>query len=420
MYIVPKYRNLKEEIIESGYLTLSQWIKFVELKGRKYWKTRRVREMKKTGKQWNGSYDLTLEHLFVIILYCDFSELCTEFSATYRRANVFESLESVISRHAKYGNFGKLLLEMVRRFGSNRDGVNGAYGKDPGPFYCGLDCVLNIGSFAITFNGPCSTTTVKEVATNFAKSDGIILKIDNDVFLAMHQRVFDCSWISNYFEESERLWIGVNYPLRIVSILMIQTAKNYESAINALYLFDAMLSGVGGMSREVKQSDYKLISNLMERTLNGGENGSFGMDSYFMKEWNLFLEKKKKIKLDLSVLYQYTSLSELVMFNEGGMDCVRRPPKGKDNVFRPEWISMFPNVDTLEIETSYKRFRWEALVESMSSVSSLITVIVEDGVFDDEKWLGKAFTDEISAEFDAAGWNAEFDGQKLVIKSKEQ
>merc|ERR1711879_1072486 len=86
---------------------------------------------------------ISLQHLFAIILYCDFGILCTAFSATFRRENVFENEESVISRHSHFAIFGRLLVEMVLSFGGNR--LNGG---EKGPFYCGINCTLNIGSFA--------------------------------------------------------------------------------------------------------------------------------------------------------------------------------------------------------------------------------------------------------------------------------
>ena len=178
-------------------------------------------------------------HICAIILYCDFSKLCTAFSATFRRQNVFETLESVKQRHSKFAKFGNLLVDLVLTFG-----ITGGYDNETGPFFCGLNCILNVGSFAITLKGPCSTSTVREVAVNFAKSDGIILRLENDTWNASEQYFFNCSWISNYFEESERLWMAGSRPLRIASITIVRSAKNYRKMMRALFLFDAMISRV--------------------------------------------------------------------------------------------------------------------------------------------------------------------------------
>ena len=165
------------------------------------------------------------KHLQALLLYCDSSAFCTAFSETFRREHVFESVESVISRHSEFANFGKLSVEL-----DEWCGINGA--AERGPFFCGINCVLNIGSFAITLKGPCSTSIVKEVAISFAKENGMVFKLNNDSAHAQSQNFFDCAGISNYFEESERLWIAGRHPQRLVYIAMVQNAKNYMKTIS--------------------------------------------------------------------------------------------------------------------------------------------------------------------------------------------
>ena len=177
---------------------MAKWINIVVLKGEQYWKTQSVRKMAKCGLNRNN-YKLHLEDLFAIILYCDFTNLCTAFSESYRRDNVFESVESVISRHSQFAHFGKLLRKVVNAFGIDRlRGYDGHGSGEEGPFFCGINCELNIGSFAITLKGPCSTSTVRTVAINFATEKGMILKIANDGAVGgtgtnYGQSCFDCS-----------------------------------------------------------------------------------------------------------------------------------------------------------------------------------------------------------------------------------
>ena len=225
-----KFETLKAEILESGFVTAERWKESVELKVQKYLKTRRVRQMMvsigcaSTGQLQEGS-SVTKQHLAAIILYCDFSKLCTAFSATFRRLNVFESIESVIFRHSKFANFGRLLVEAVLDFGEK---AGYRRGGELGPFFCGLSGNINIGSYAIRLEGPCSTTTQRTIALNFAKGDGVVLSLKNDSGEVREQTFLNCSWISNYHEEAERLWIAGTYPLRIVSIITVKTAKNYQ------------------------------------------------------------------------------------------------------------------------------------------------------------------------------------------------
>ena len=345
---------------------------------------------------------ITLQHLLSIILYCDFSELCTVFSATYRREHVFESIESVIFRHSKFANLGRLLMELVLCFGENRHSNDAK-----GPFYCGINCVLNIGSFAINLKGPCSTSTVLAVALNFAKtvggSGGMILKLNNDSYSAHKQYLFDCSWISNYFEEAERLWIAGARPLRIASILIVETAKNYEVAMRALYAFDAMISGVAHFKQykvTANKSERKFISNLIN-----GHVDSMKLDLFLKNEWNLFVQKKKEIVLNMGRLNDYSnSLLDLIMNDMVKGKSIE--PKGNENLFKTEWISTFPSVKSiviLDYWLTYK-FRLEALLTAVQSISTSSKVIV----IDEGKWTRKALNDEISETYREAGYSIKY------------
>merc|ERR550525_2145198 len=108
-----------------------------------------------------------------------------------------------------------------------------------------------------------------------------------------------------------------------------------------------MISGViqGRFKKECDETDYELISKLMDWTLNGGDIGNSEIDWFLQNEWKLFLlRKRKEIKLNLGLIdKQYHSLSELVVFKVVEYR-KNDTANGKDNVLRPEWISMFPSV----------------------------------------------------------------------------
>ena len=95
-----------------------------------------------------------------------------------------------------------------------------------------------------------------------------------------------------------------------------------------------MISGAATESKN-EQSDYNLILNLIESTVNGGDVETADFDEYLKREWSLFLEKKREIKLNMMCLdLDSKILSKLIMFN-----VVRNQiyaANGKDNVLRPE------------------------------------------------------------------------------------
>eukprot|EP01083_Nonionella_stella_P226521 804357_1 len=136
---------------------------------------------------------------------------------------------------AKYYHFAKGLVEAVQNFGikrcvSEKDNefslTGGIYEK--GPFYCGLSKILNIASFDICFHGPCSTSKDIEIAINFATRGGIIIELQNDQYAeGAQERCFDCSWISHYSDENERLFIAGEFRLRMSSIIIVETGHNF-------------------------------------------------------------------------------------------------------------------------------------------------------------------------------------------------
>ena len=433
MRVDPAFKTLKEEVVDSGYLTVEDWTYELGVKARRYMNVEKVKRM-----------GVSLAHIYAIILYCDFTELCTAFSQTFRRLHVFESMESVKKRHSKFAIFSRLLVDLVLEFGTHGNGDDLYDEYEEGPFFCGLNCILNVGSFAITLRGPCSTSIRPEVALNFAKIDGIILKLDNDTFWGSRQTFFDCSWISCYAEESERLWIAAEYPLRIVSIVIVKTANNYEQLMRALFLFDAMISGVSLEDCRIKpkSTDYNLVRKLIDSELNGGVDADPEFDEYLKKEWDLFLQSKQEIVLKLGQIQMYFGiLSKIVVYDLvkygkfeepdqedifskfGLIDLVMSSDsevgKGKTNIFKAEWISIFPMVHTLNIDSfgyQYK-FRLEPLLDSMKALPrSVGTVIVTDGAQFGRYWAREALNEDIRMLFAENGWNAEYKERNLVFK----
>merc|ERR1712032_1372329 len=96
-------------------------------------------------------------------------------SSSFRKKHETETLTSLKERNSRYYHLSKLVIEAVNAFG-----INGVNDGEYGPFHCGLNCVLNIPSFAIYLKGPCSTSKDIEISINFAKRDGVIISLQND------------------------------------------------------------------------------------------------------------------------------------------------------------------------------------------------------------------------------------------------
>jgi len=115
-------------------------------------------------------------HVHALLLYTDFSALCTDFSASFRAVERGESLEANKARNGRYHHFAKRLKELVMCYGSDNANDNSR-----GPFFCGVSAVLNIPQFAIRLNAPTSTSLHIEVAMRFAGgTDGMIIQLNNE------------------------------------------------------------------------------------------------------------------------------------------------------------------------------------------------------------------------------------------------
>merc|ERR1719474_922250 len=121
--------------------------------------------------------------------------------------------------------------------------------------------------------------------------------------------------------------------------------------------------------------------------------------------------------------YHLKAMSNLIIFNMVRYS-EHEKVNGKDNVIRPEILTMFPSLNTVTIRTfrGDHKFRLEALLETLRKITSPLTV----NVHDDGRWAQKALSDHIAGEYKEAGWNIQYeagsggyygDGGKLVIKS---
>eukprot|EP01084_Bolivina_argentea_P063638 116162_1 len=191
-----------------------------------------------------------------IIMYCDFSDLSHDFSATLRPLYFGETASMVTQRHLHYYHFAKLLRETVQYFGSNRHDATG-------PFYCGMNRVLAMPSFSLIMNCPLSTSGQKEIAIRFAGSNGIVLQLKNDADYESknHIRCFDCRGLSNYSAEDEYLFFESGNALKLESVRVIEgkqgKCQNFERTISLFFILDSMLIGTnmeGSNMEKISQS----------------------------------------------------------------------------------------------------------------------------------------------------------------------
>eukprot|EP01084_Bolivina_argentea_P147913 258721_1 len=200
--------------------------------------------VKRYGIKWEDP--ITFSHILAVVLYCDYTNLCTDFSSTFRQCKKYETLESIKNRNSFYYHFSKYLREAVEVYGqcSYGDRISGKrINKLSGPFYSGMSILLNIPAFNIRLCSPTSTSIQIEVAAKFSGPNGIIIMFNNPNSTHGYLRGFNVSWISRYKEEAERLWVGGYLYMKIESVKVKNTNNNYKKIIYSLAYLDSCITG---------------------------------------------------------------------------------------------------------------------------------------------------------------------------------
>ena len=284
-----------------------------------------------------------------LILYCDFDALSTSLSATFRRREPFEPLSSVKRRNRRYWHLSKLLRESVQLFGKN-----GYDDNSVGPFFCGLNRVLLMPSFAIRLWAPTSTSKSLSVAQHFATNQGLVVTLSNGLYgggcrLLNH---FDVRSVSKYKEENERLWIGGSLPIQMQSVRLVVGSvwKSQQTYVEALYYLDVITSE----SREPFPLSPEQISILSAFV--SGNTSSF--PEYVIQTWKLFCIEKKFVIFNMCD--EYPSRLRDLMFHSfiGGVDDQDNVDyseiQSNSNLVRGSFMTLFPNAHVQIMCTDYQ------------------------------------------------------------------
>eukprot|EP01084_Bolivina_argentea_P042612 78566_1 len=106
LFVSPYYSSLREEILESGFLNKKQWNRKIAFKALQYYKTEKVKNITAsqnvhtTKREIKNRQLISLQHLECVMLYCDWSDLCTHFSETFRKKYEFAPVDLLKERHA--------------------------------------------------------------------------------------------------------------------------------------------------------------------------------------------------------------------------------------------------------------------------------------------------------------------------------
>ena len=425
LYIIPKYDSFQEEIRNYVHFDIQKYKK-AKTKTLKYLKTEQIKKLK-AGKnvEWaNGAivwtlknyflhYDLDEDgiinfgHLLSLVMYTDFTKLSKEFSASFRKLSPFETLKSIKKRNASFFWMSKFLRELVECFGwcsnGDYDEKIDKYGTNQlkGPFFCGMDCKLNIPSFAMRLNSPNSTSKHIEVAFKFSGPKGVVISFDNPSKNSQYQylRGWDCSWISNFKEEDEVLFFGGFFPIKVVNLRLIKTKENFQQFVGAFWYFDSLLTGSDLYGLQRNKKHLYIIENLINHSLKKQTKASF--PPFIMDCFQAFIQNKKQIILNLFQFDQYVD-SEICEFLFHSLN-VDKEIKRKDddyrNLIRNEIFFLFPKAKILLIKSasfwSYS-FSLMALLNVICQ-SNLNEIIMESAsvtVYDGSSWINEMWNSD--------------------------
>ena len=220
LFITRKYASFKEEMVnyEHEFKKDSLQLPAVIEKAKAYAKGSEVIKATVAKGNWasggeippyygiSAGSPLLVEHLLSVLLYCDYTKHSAAFSRSFRRTDEFEGLQSIKQRNSKYFWMAKRLRETVEIYGQCSRGDAPAFNDSLiGPFYTGINTVINMPYFAIRLCAPTSTTFRIHVAMKFSGAQGMILSLNNPHknWKCSKLRGFNASVISRYREEDE-------------------------------------------------------------------------------------------------------------------------------------------------------------------------------------------------------------------------
>eukprot|EP01084_Bolivina_argentea_P078813 143025_1 len=262
-YIDKKYESIKQEILNNKFckLTTVQY-NYAISKTKSHLKSNRCKQIVCHNRIYGipiGS-ELKMEHVLVVVLYTDYTDLSYYFSKTFRKQCSTETNEDMKSRNSEFFNWSKTLRETVECYGiSFRD--KSASAKI---FYHGINNTnLTFPSFIAYFAGPTSTSAQSHVAVRFASDNGMVLYLEKNIEYGWDLNFFDCSFISCHSSEDERLFFGGLAPLSFFSIFKVDGTKSYRHFIVALKVLTSVLKGQKMDKQIIKKRTYIIIKKLM-------------------------------------------------------------------------------------------------------------------------------------------------------------
>eukprot|EP01083_Nonionella_stella_P211419 764475_1 len=295
-YVEAKYEDMRDEIVNNPICSLTkqqydslQCTAEIEF-GKQF--CRRLTQNKYLAAPYEVN-EMELKHVVAMLLYTNYTDLCTAFASTLRRDGMFETDEEWKARHVNYWYMAKYLREMVEVFGIDRFDMCDSYRQ----LHHGVSAPLYLKSMYTTFCGTMSTSTNWSVANSFATDNG-----HNGVVLTLFTPRtgtllvgFECFRISDYPHEDEILFYGGFSKVQIGCIRKCVKGiwKNYTHYCDAIQGLDRMVSG----DPNSKQFEFsKVLEDMMRWQTNVDVDSD--IDEYVLGLFVNFCQHKLFVKVN--------------------------------------------------------------------------------------------------------------------------
>eukprot|EP01083_Nonionella_stella_P138878 422738_1 len=421
-HISPKYASLKDETLNNNihHIALETFNCFLDKAFIHASSTtgRRLKAMNQNAE--NNKHEIpvnlpmTVSHILVIMFYCnltDLQRLYKKYGCRQLYAN--EDLDELKPRNKEIAHWYRLLYEAIYFYGSIV-GTNDAY-------YTGINTRVCFDSFAPMFCCPLSTTTQQHVAHNFSECIGIVVKIVP--LSGSTDMCFNVEWLSNYKNESERLFFDAG-RVRIEDIMYFdacaRTICSNAHYVSAFKLWSSLFGGEffniylrGKHRKKTQRTLVALIKNYNQNNGIGSANNTANIRThlYIQRVFYHLLQQLCKpptylIRSEFDLLDESLK-RELLSFNNNG-----------DN---PPVISLSPLVSSLiggSLLVVLRQFIW---ILSSEQIDDLKTG--EKGIYTVSEQYSYQLNngDNVSFRMGIRNESAyEYTGFQLINKSSKQ
>lgn len=252
----PKYCSLKAEIISNTHYTISISVFDMAYQKARYLtkESNKLKELKadiipKYNDKLYGmipNQPINIWNVLAVILYTDYDTLSHHFRCTFYGLSYNQNPRDIRKANNEYFNWSKILIETVHSFGTSisKSNVKSLYHS-----ISNRHTLFN-PNFRFSMNAPISMTTKLSIANMYmlSQDEGMMLEFNNYNDISNGDfKYLNCTFFSAFGNECERLFIqnpvaSTQYYVKCISIRNMATNENYYELMNALYMFECIIS----------------------------------------------------------------------------------------------------------------------------------------------------------------------------------